>query len=82
MRLESDREAVHFCFFYAPGAHYPLPIRKKFYDIFTSKLSHFASHGKVYLIGDTNARLGSVRGDKNINGKFVTNPNTPLFMEF
>ena len=82
MRLESDREAVHVCFFYATGDPHPLPIRKKFYDIFTSKFSQFASLGRVYLIGDTNARLGSVLGDKNINGKFVTNPYTPLFMEF
>ena len=69
-------------FFYAPGAHHPLPIRRKFYDIFTSKFAEFASLGKVFLIGDTNARLGSALNDKNLNGQFVSNPNKQLFMQF
>ena len=83
MRLETgDDKPTHFCFFYAPGAHHPLSIRTRFYDIFLSKFSIFASFGKVYLIGDTNARLGSLLCEKNIHGDFVTNQNMPLFKEF
>ena len=82
MRLQNIDETVHFCFFYSPGAHHPKSVRTKFYDIFCSKFSHFASLGKVYLLGDTNARLGSILGDKDIHGKFVKNQNMPLFMEF
>ena len=82
LRLQDFDETVHFCFFYSPGAHHPLPVRTKFYDIFSSKFSQFASLGKVYLMGDTNARLGSLLGDTDIHGKFVTNQNLPLFKEF
>ena len=69
-------------FFYVPGAHHPLSIRSKFYDIFTSKFADFAALGKVFLIGDTNARLGSVLNDKNLNGQVISNPNKQLFMQF
>ena len=60
VRLVAAAEHIHFCFFYAPGSYHPLPIRRRFYDIFTKKFSEFAALGKVFLIGDTNARLGSV----------------------
>ena len=82
MRLPTAEEAVHFCFFYSPEAHHPLPIRSKFYDIFTSKFSKFAFKGTVYLLGDTNARLGSLLDDKNIHGEHVTNSNSSLFNQF
>ena len=62
----------------------PLSIRRKFYDIFTSKFAEFATHGKVFLIGDINARLGTLLNDKNLNGQVISNPNNnkPLFMQF
>ena len=58
MRLEDNEETVHFCFFYSPGAHHPLIVQKKCYDIFSSKFNKFAALGRVFLMGDTNARLG------------------------
>ena len=82
MRLETGHKAVHFCFFYSPGAHHPHPLHNKFHDIFSSKFSVFGSLGKTYLIGDTNARLGSLLCDKNIHCKYVTNPNFSLFSDF
>ena len=81
-RLVTGSENIHFCFFYAPGSHHPLPVRKNFYDIFKKKFTEFAALGKVYLIGDTNARLGSVLNDKNLKGQVISNPNKQLFLEF
>ena len=71
-----------FLFFYSPGSHHPLPIRTKFYNHFFSEFSRFAKLGKVYLMGDTNARLGSLLNDRNLHGHLVSNPNKPLFLEF
>ena len=34
------------------------------------------------MIGDTNARLGSLLDDKNLRGQITTNPNKELFIEF
>ena len=82
MRLKTSGEILHFCFFYAPGSHHPLPIRSKFYDHFSSELTKFAALGKVYLMGDTNARLGSFLDDKNVHGELISNPNKSLFLEF
>ena len=82
MRLKTACEIIHFCFFYAPGSHHPLPARTKFYDHFSSQFSKFASLGKVYLIGDTNARLGSLLDDRNFRGQLTSNANKPLFLEF
>ena len=33
-------------------------------------------------MGDTNARLGSILSDRNINGKLTINANQPLLREF
>ena len=82
MRLTTISEPLHFCFFYAPGSHHPLPDRERFYDIFSTKFADFAALGKVYLIGDTNARLGSVLNDTNFKGQLISNPNQHLFLEF
>ena len=71
-----------FCFFYSPGSHHPLPVRKKFYDHFSREFQKYASRGKVFLVGDTNARLGSVLNDRNSKGQVITNSNKPLFLEF
>ena len=38
--------------------------------------------GYVYLLGDTNARLGSIVNDRDIKGNLVTNLNQPLLKEF
>ena len=81
-RFSSFKELLHFCFFYAPGSHHPLPARTKFYEIFSSTYTKFASLGKVFLVGDTNARLGCLLDDRNVRGAFITNSNQPLFIDF
>ena len=82
MRLKTNKNPVYFCFFYAPGSHHPLDVRKKYYDEFSLAFSKYAPHGKVYLMGDTNARLGSLIDDRNVHGQLTSNPNKPLFLEF
>ena len=57
------------------------PIRKKLYEIFTSRFSHFTTLD-IFLICDTNARLGSLLSEKNTTSKFVINPSSLLFLEF
>ena len=81
MRLKSA-EISHFCFFYCPGAHHPLPIRSKFYSHLSQQFSKYSALGKVFLVGDTNARLGSVLNDRNLHGQLISNRNKPLFLEF
>ena len=33
-------------------------------------------------MGDTNARLGHLLNDANLNGELITNSNKPLLLEF
>ena len=82
MRFDTFLEPLFFCFFYSPGSHHPLSVRTKFYDIFSTKYTRFASLGKVYLVGDTNARLGRLLNDRNLHGAWTTNSNKPLFLQF
>ena len=82
MRLDTLQKPIYFCFFYSPGSHHPLHIRTKFYDIFSSQYTRFANLGKVYLVGDTNARLGRLLNDRNLHGALTTNSNKPLFLQF
>ena len=76
------REYIFLFFFYTPGDHHELSIRKLFYDFLTKTYTKFASLGKVYFMGDTNARVGSFLNDKDINGNFVSNRNCNLLMAF
>ena len=72
MRLNISDEPLFFCFFYSPGSHHPLSVRTKFYDDLSSSYSKFAPLGKVYLTGDTNARLGHILNDRNLRGKLTS----------
>ena len=49
---------------------------------FPLNLTRFATLGKVYLLGDTNARMGRLLNDKNVNGEFITNSNQTLLLDF
>ena len=82
LRLSSSVNPVFFCVFYSPGSHHPLHVRTKFYEIFSTQYSRFASLGKVFMLGDTNARLGQLLNDRDVHGKFITNSNQPLFLDF
>ena len=82
LRLKTRHEPLFFCFFYTPGAHHPLSVRTKFYDILCHQYSRFSPLGKVYLMGDTNARLGHLLNDRNLHGELITNSNQSLLLEF
>ena len=73
MRVKTNKNPVFCCFFYAPGSHHPLEVRTKYYDEFSATFSEFAPFGKVYLMGDTNARLGSLVDDRNVHGQLTSN---------
>ena len=50
--------------------------------MYYEKLEKFSTLGKIYMLGDTNARLGSILSDMDINGTPISNRNTPLLLEF
>ena len=82
IRVKFECEAVYFCFFYAPGSHLPEDVRLKFYHIFTAQYDKFSQKSKVFLMGDSNTRLGKVLNDMDIHGNHVSNKNKPLFLGF
>ena len=82
MRLVTSKQNIYFCFFYAPGDHHETSVRRSFYDFFIKAYDKFAPLGKVYLIGDTNARLGPFLNDVDINGRSVSNRNRNFLKSF
>ena len=66
IRLQSVSEAFIFCFFYAPGDHKPIGDRTKFYDELREGLKRYPPGTKIFLLGDSNARLGAFSKDKGI----------------
>ena len=82
IRLSDPVKPLFFCFFYSPGSHHPLHVRTNFYDVFSSQFTRFATLGKVYFLGDTNARMGRLLNDKNVHGEFIINSNQTLLLDF
>ena len=82
IRLKNKNKEIYFCFFYAPGAHLPEEDRFKFYHMLTTSYDKFSAKGEVFLLGDSNARLGNFLNDFNIHGKPISNKNTPLLLGF
>ena len=81
IRMKNKKDERIFGFFYAPGAHKDECIRERFYDELRRGVDSYRGK-KVYLLGDSNARLGDYSGDKDIHGKTTTNKNKTLFMGF
>ena len=54
----------------------------KFYHTFTVNYDNFSKKGKVFLLGDSNARLGEFLNDLDFHGNTVSNKNKPLFQGF
>ena len=80
--MPSGKVKTYFCFFYAPGDHHNQSLRMKFYSELQESFDKFSKLGKIFMLGDTNARLGSVLGDKDIKGVLVSNKNKPLLPGF
>ena len=79
IRMKTKKEERIFGFFYAPGAHKEESTRERFYDELRRGVDGYSDR-RVYLMGDSNARLGEYSGDTDIHGKSMTNKNKPLFM--
>ena len=81
LRMKTRKDEIIFGFFYAPGAHQSEKLREKFYDEL-GKGIHEYEEKKIYIMGDSNARLGEFSGDKDIHGHYKTNGNKALFLGF
>ena len=73
---------IYLCFFYAPGEHHYEVLRAEFYSALQKDFDNFNSLGEVFMLGDSNARLGRYLNDRNIHGKLVSNKNKPLLLGF
>ena len=82
MKLKKGTSVTYYCFFYAPGEHHLERVRKEFYDDLRSGYVHYSKNDKIFMIGDSNARLGRYSLDRDIHGKFKTNKNKSLFLGF
>ena len=76
------QETKIICFFYAPGENHPENIRSGFYDELTAGCAKFPENTKIYMVGDSNARLGAYFRDVAINGKYISNKNRSLILGF
>jgi exonuclease III len=60
------------CVAYCPTHRYPVEKRRSFYAALLESCTSFMSKGDILLVGDFNARLGQISGDRgeaNSNGK-------------
>ena len=79
LRMKTKKEESLFVFFYAPGEHHDEKCREDFYDELRVKVDEHRKE-KIYMMGDSNARLGEFSGDRDIHGKTKNNKNKTLFM--
>ena len=82
LRLATRSGVFYICFFYAPGAHHEEKIKSEFYNTLCRSFEKFCKLGKVFMLCDSNARLGEYTKDKNIHGNFIKNSNCNLFTGF
>ena len=71
-----------FCFFYAPCENRAENDRSCFYDELREGYKKYSNKINIFLLGDSNARLGSFSNDKSISGKYVSNNNKAHFLGF
>ena len=79
LRMKNSQDECIFAFFYAPGANHDEKKREEFYDELRKGIDRYKEN-KIYLLGDSNARLGEYSGDRDIKGKFQSNKNKALFI--
>ena len=73
---------MYFCFYYAPGSHHSNETHNEFYVDLQKGFDKYRGLGDIFLLGDSNARLGSLLEDKDINGKYISGKNKPHFLGF
>ena len=82
VRFERKDAPVYFCFNYAPGSHHPEKVHCDFYMELQKGFDKFKGTGDLFFLGDSNARLGPLLGDRNIHGTLITSKNKPHFLGF
>ena len=80
LRMATKYTPIYLCFFYAPGEHHREVLRTEFYNVLQKDFDNFNSLGKVFILGDSNARLGRYLNDRNIHGQLVSNKNKPFLL--
>ena len=81
IRMKSSQDERVFAFFYAPGVNHNEKCREEFYDELRKGVEQYKDK-QIYLMGDSNARLGEFSADKDINGILKSNKNKTLFLGF
>ena len=71
-----------FAFFTHPGENRSSSERLQFYDELREGYKTYSKKFNIFLLGDSNVRLGSFSQDKNINGQYVSNNNKANFLGF
>ena len=79
LRIKSRHKEFMVAFFYAPGISHEEKQRVEFYDELRLGIEKFRKK-EIYLLGDSNARLGEFSGDCDIHGNTRSNKNKTLFM--
>ena len=83
IRMKIQSEDIIMGFFYAPGMNHDEGTRVAFYDELRIGIDTYIKENKrIYLMGDSNARLGEYTKDENIHGEKINNGNKKLFMGF
>ena len=82
LRLATKSGLIYICFFYAPGAHHEEGFRTIFYNTLCRSFEKFGKLGRVFVLCDSNARLGKFTDDRNIHGIHIKNKNCNLFTGF
>ena len=81
LRLRLKSKDQIYCFFHAPGANRSDEEVTSFYDDLRKGYQRYQIED-IFMIGDSNARLGSFSSDTDVHGKLTTNKNRPHFMGF
>ena len=82
VKLENLEQKMVLCFFYAPCENRAESDRTCFYDELREGYKKYSNKINIFLLGDSNARLGSFSNDKSISGKYVSNNNKANFLGF
>ena len=79
LRMGTSIDEILICFFYAPGVHHEEDRREEFYDELRKGVDKYRDK-KIFLMGDSNARLGEYSQDLNVHGEHTSNKNKTLFL--
>jgi len=80
IKAATNPKPLYICCAYCRTQNYA-DIVHNFFDELLSDTLYFKSLGEVVLVGDFNAHLGELSGDKQPNGTWRTNNNKPLLLD-